>query len=210
MTTQLFLVRHGESTGNVEQRFTGWLDVPLSARGVAQASACGKRLAASGPFDVIFASDLQRARDTALGIAKEVNYDPNQIQITQTLREKSPGVFTGVTFTDAQKNYPDLWEELMQRRWDYALPEGESNQQVAARVKVFFEEILDNHLQKKILVVSHGVTISHILRYLLRIEEDKFPRWVSFQSENTCIHRLLLREDGGCVVVSLNETAHVE
>jgi broad specificity phosphatase PhoE len=210
MATQLFLIRHGESTGNVEQRFTGWLDVPLSAKGVSQASACGKRLASAGPFDVMYSSDLLRAKDTAQGIAKEISFDPSLIQITASLREKSSGVFTGVTFDDAQKNHPDLFAELMQRRWDYALPEGESNQQVADRVKIFFEEILDNHLHKKIIVVSHGVTISHILRYLLRIEEKQFPRWVSFQSENTCIHRLLFRDDGGCVVVSLNETAHLE
>jgi broad specificity phosphatase PhoE len=210
MSTQLFLIRHGESTGNVEQRFTGWLDVPLTSRGEAQASACGKRLQKSGPFDAIYASDLIRARETAFGIAKELPFDPGKITLTPALREKSAGVFSGVNFEEAQRNHPDLWEALMERRWDYALPEGESNQHVSQRVKAFFDEIVALHKGKKILCVSHGITLSHILRYFLRIEEAQFPRWATFQSENTCIHRLLIREDGGCAVVSLNDTTHLE
>jgi broad specificity phosphatase PhoE len=210
MSTQLFLIRHGESTGNIEQRFTGWLDVPLTPRGEAQARACGKRLQKSGPFDAIYTSDLIRARETAFGIAKELPFDPAHIKITRNLREKSAGVFSGVNFEEAQRNHPDLWEALMQRRWDYALPEGESNQHVSERVKAFFDELLTTHKGQKIIIISHGITLSHILRQFLRIEEAQFPQWATFQSENTCIHRLLIREDGGCAVVSLNDTAHLE
>jgi broad specificity phosphatase PhoE len=210
MTTQLFLVRHGESTGNVELRFTGWLDAALTPEGVTQATLCGKKLKKSGPFDVVYCSDLVRARETAFGIAHEISFDRDQIHITKELREKNAGIFTGVTFEDAKKNHPDLYEGLMQRQWDYALPEGESNHQVADRVKILFDEILATHKDKKILVVSHGVTISHILRLFLCIKEEQFPKWVSFQSDNTCIHRLLFRDDGGCIVVSLNDITHLE
>lgn len=207
--THLFLVRHGESTGNAEQRFTGWMPVSLSERGLLQAQSAGLALVKHGPFDAILCSDLLRARQTAHAIARELSFPIEQIQERRQLRERDLGIFTGMTFEDAKQKHPDLWEPLMRREFAFTPPEGESNQQVSDRVQEALNEVVASYAGKRVLLVSHGIALSHLIRLLLRIDETHYPRWISFHSENASIHRILLREDGGCAVLALNETYHL-
>lgn len=207
--THLFLVRHGESTGNAEKRLTGWMDVPLSPRGVRQARAAGRALRAHAAFDAVYASDLARARDTALLICDEIGFPREEVRLCPELRERSPGLLTGLTFQEAQEKHPEVWAGLLRREWDFVCPEGETNSAVSARVSKILSEAVEAHRGKKILLVSHGVAIAHLLRLILSIDEKSFPRKVAFATENAAFHRLLLREDGSWLIGALNESAHL-
>lgn len=209
LTTQLVLVRHGESTGNAEKRITGWMDVQLSERGIAQARAAGRVLRSEAPFDAVYASDLSRARDTALAIADELGVPGEQIILRKELRERHPGILAGLSFEEAKNQHPDIWAALLKRDWDFVAPEGESNQDVADRISHILHEALRAHAGGRILFVSHGVALAQLLRIVLGIPPGVFPRQVAFTTENAAIHRLLRRDDDSWLILALNETAHL-
>ena len=96
-TTQVILIRHGQSQGNAEGRFGGHTDTPLSARGRKQAEATAKALA-SEKFDAIYSSDLPRAIETATPLARLTGAP---LITTDAFRERSVGVMEGLTFEEA-------------------------------------------------------------------------------------------------------------
>lgn len=207
--THLVLVRHGESTGNAERRITGWLDVPLSEKGAAQARAAGRALRAQAPFDAVYASDLSRARDTAIHLVGELGFPAEAIKIRPELRERHPGILAGLGFDEAKEKHPELWAALLRREWDFVAPEGESNDQVSERLQRVLAEALRAHEGGKVIFVSHGVALAQLLRIVLGIPPGVFPRQIAFTTENAALHRLLRREDESWLVLALNETAHL-
>src|SRR4051794_15208466 len=96
-TTNLLLVRHGQSEGNAERRFGGHTATPLSMRGHAQAAATAKALA-SESITAIYSSDLKRAIQTATPLAESIGV---KVNATEAFRERSVGVMEGLTFEDA-------------------------------------------------------------------------------------------------------------
>src|SRR5438876_9255933 len=111
--TTIILCRHGESEGNAEGRFGGHGPTSLTARGREQARAAGRVLAREG-LDVIYASDLVRAVQTAEEIAALCGLGAAH---TPALRERSVGDLTGLTFEEAQAKFPDAYAALMRREW---------------------------------------------------------------------------------------------
>ena len=101
--TELILVRHGETLWNRERRMQGQTDTPLSAIGRAQAQAVGQRLARH-PFVALYSSDLTRAWDTAAAIARASG---REVRREPALRERTFGVFEGLTYEEMAQRYPD-------------------------------------------------------------------------------------------------------
>src|SRR3954447_23703477 len=110
--TEILLLRHGQSEGNEQGRFGGHGPTPLTAKGQRQAEAVAKALCAEGGLTMIWASDLPRAMDTARPVAESCGI---VVQTTPALRERSVGVFTGLTFAEAEERYPEAYERLMAR-----------------------------------------------------------------------------------------------
>src|SRR5512144_221237 len=105
LSTQILLVRHGQSEGNAERRFGGHTATPLSSRGRRQAQAtaealCGEQLTA------IFSSDLARAMQTAAPLSQLTGLP---VHGTEAFRERSVGVMEGLTFEDAAQKHPDQY-----------------------------------------------------------------------------------------------------
>lgn len=206
--TRLFLIRHGETVSNAERRIGGWMEAPLSPRGLRQAYAAGRAVASAKPLAAIYASDLGRARDTARAIAEVAGFPPDEIQLTADLRERNHGVLDGLTLEEAPKHYPEVWSGLSGGAWDYTPPGGESNTEVAQRLARALDRAISAHRGGAIAVVSHIIAIAHILRLVLEIPEGAHAR-VAFTIDNCGVHRLLRRNDRTWWIEALNDTSHL-
>lgn len=201
MTLQLLLVRHGESEGNHAGKFTGHSPSPLTARGRAQAEALGVALAEPPP-DAVYASDLIRAMDTAAPLARRVG---REVITRATLRERDMGDWVGVTFADIEARHPEDWARLVDRDPEHSPPRGESHRDCGARVSRAIDEVIAAHPAGRVVVVSHGVAIHHMLRHLLRIDGWR----TLFHVENCAVQRLSVSPAGLVRVIGLNDARHL-
>lgn len=196
----LMLVRHGESEWNAQRRYQGQSDVPLSALGRRQAELVAERLAGQ-KIDAVYASDLQRAWETAGPIAEK-----NGLQVVSEprLRELKFGVLEGLTFEEAEAQYPEMiaaWLEDFNRP-----PEGAETIDVFnARCASLLEELKQNHDEQVVLLVAHGGSLSEILREVLGLSREK--RWY-LEMENTSLSEVLIAETF-VSLKRLNDTCHL-
>jgi probable phosphoglycerate mutase len=161
-TTRFCLVRHGETDWNAERRLQGHTDIPLNTRGLAQAKQMAKTLKSSHfQFDVLYTSDLQRAKQTIKAIE-----DLYAVAATShsMLRERHLGVLQGLTINEAPLIEPELWQAHLSRDLDQEFRGGESIVQFSNRVKEVLQEIQEKHAGKTILIVSHGGTLDMMYR----------------------------------------------
>ena len=171
----LVLVRHGESEWNKKNLFTGWRDVGLTEKGIAEARAAGRRLKAEGlSFDVAFTSALVRAQHTLDLILEEMGQNDLTIIKDKALNERDYGELAGLNKDDARKQWGDEQVKLWRRSYDVAPPGGESLQDTAARVLPYYNtEILPRVLRgDSVLVAAHG----NSLRALIMALEKLSPR----------------------------------
>ena len=162
-TTTLLLIRHGQTEWNVQGRYTGQSDIPINETGREQARRLAAKLKALPP-DVIYASDLIRARETAeiIAVACDVplSADPR-------LREINQGVWEGMLFPDIKARFA---REFAAREADpltVAAPEGESVGQVRERVLAAVQAIVRKHPGQRVAIVAHGLVLAIIKGYVM-------------------------------------------
>ncbi len=152
MITKLYLVRHGQSQANLEHRYAGHTDIPLSNLGVAQAEATGEYMK-DIPLDVILSSDLQRAWQTALPIAR--NHDLPVLP-DPDFRELYGGRWEKITVAEMEEQYTEarrIWRE----DWVNAVcPEGESVRQLFVRAKKLLQKIAQKYPDRSVCVTTHA------------------------------------------------------
>lgn len=153
---KLVLVRHGESLWNLENRFTGWVDVPLTKKGEEEAIAAGQKLKGYD-FDVAYTSDLRRAQATLAIMLATMNLDIPTIR-DKALNERDYGDLAGLNKADTAKKYGDEQVKIWRRSYDIAPPGGESLRDTKARTLPFYERAILGDLRqgKNVLVVAHG------------------------------------------------------
>ena len=168
----LVLVRHGQSDWNLKNLFTGWRDVGLTEKGVAEARAAGKRLKAQGlHFDIAFTSVLSRAQRTLDLVLEEMG----EMNITafkdQALNERDYGDLSGLNKDDARKKWGEEQVHVWRRSYDVAPPGGESLRDTAARVLPYYiQEILPRVLRgDNVIVVAHGNSLRALVMVLERL-----------------------------------------
>lgn len=213
---RLLLVRHGATPNNIDARYTGQSDVPMSVLGESQADALARRLA-SAPFDLIVSSDLDRARATAERIARqhvcELRLDPD-------LREVGMGEWEGMSVAAVADRYRDALARWEHDPIHYAPPGGESLEQFAARAGRAIDRWTSPEVGERVLVVTHGGVVGVIVCLALGLPLE-YRR--QFARDNTSITELDLQPDplngteyGGVPstrrvqLVRLNDTAHLE
>lgn len=197
---QLFLVRHGVTPYNLQARYTGQADIPLSLLGVRQAEAVGLRLA-SEHIDAIISSDLQRARITAQAIAQ--HHDLPVLEDTD-LRENGLGVWEGLTYAEVRARNPALLA-----RWhvepDVAPAGGETMFQVGERVERTLARWQDLYPEGTVVWSTHGGFIGVTLCYLLGLD---LTHRRQFRFGNTSITEVDFSR-GYPELLYVNETAHI-
>ena len=156
MSTTIYMIRHGETPWNIEGRYQGQLDPPLTEKGQQQAQATALKLAPLG-FDAIYSSDLTRARQTAEALARATGLP---IQFDSRLREIHQGKWQGVLIGDIRKGWPDELAGWENDPWNHHPPEGESLQAQQARVTAAFDDIVARHLSGKVAVFTHKLPIA--------------------------------------------------
>ncbi len=165
----LILLRHGESQWNLENRFTGWVDVPLSPRGEKEAREAGEHLQGL-PIDLVYTSVLQRAVSTAK-IALEAAGKANlPTQSDQALNERHYGDLQGLNKAETATQYGDEQVKIWRRSFDIPPPgaQGESLKDTAARTLPYFNAHILPDIQagKNVLVVAHGNSLRSIVMRL--------------------------------------------
>ena len=170
----LVLVRHGQSDWNLKNLFTGWRDVGLTEKGVAEARAAGKKLKAQGlHFDVAFTSVLSRAQRTLDLVLEEMGETNITVFKDQALNERDYGDLSGLNKDDARKKWGEEQVHVWRRSYDVAPPGGESLRDTAARVLPYYiQEILPRVLRgENVIVAAHG----NSLRALVMVLEHLSP-----------------------------------
>ncbi|GIK33328.1 MAG: 2,3-bisphosphoglycerate-dependent phosphoglycerate mutase [Armatimonadetes bacterium] len=152
----LCLIRHGQSLWNLENRFTGWVDVPLTAQGEEEARQAALRIADIG-FQVAYTSALARAQRT-LEVILEANGWSLPVIRDQALNERHYGDLQGLNKDELRRQYGPEQVQIWRRSYDVAPPNGEALKDTAARTLPFFDRCIlgDIRQGKNVLVVAHG------------------------------------------------------
>ncbi len=200
--TITLLLRHGQTALSTERRFAGLSDIELTETGVRQAKLAGERLAARGGVDVIVASPLRRTRQTAEEVAAATSAP---VEYDDDLRETDFGDWEGLTFTEAQRRWPD--EVAAWLADPAAAPSGgESFAAVAVRVQAARERLMAAHARETVLVVSHVTPIKTLLTEALLAPPAAMYR---MHLDVGSLSEIDWYSDGPAVVRSLNDTAHL-
>lgn len=196
---KLILVRHGQSTYNKKNLFTGWLDVGLTLQGIQEAKKAGKIIKNNNlTFDIAYTSELKRAQKTLEYILKEINQKNIPVIKTYKLNERHYGALQGLNKDEMKKKFGEeqvnLWRrslyekppELSKKDKTYPgndpkyknikeeLPTSESLYDTMLRVSDYYENEIITKLKenKKILIVAHGNSLRALIKYLDNISDD--------------------------------------
>lgn len=169
---KLVLLRHGQSTWNLENRFTGWVDVPLSEQGEREAREAGKRLR-DIPFDLVFTSVLKRAIDTTTLALEEAGQAHLPLIYDKALNERMYGNLQGLNKAETARQYGEHQVKIWRRSYDVAPPGGESLKDTAARTLPYFESRILPEVRagKNVLVSAHGNSLRSIVMHLDKLSE---------------------------------------
>ncbi len=195
---RLVLMRHGQSQWNLENRFTGFKDVELSAQGIEEAKVSSRNIAKAGiTFDVVFTSTLKRAYNTAeiaLREAGQADLIASMIK-HDDMRERDYGDLTGLNKDETRQKYGEEQVHIWRRSYDVQPPAGESLQDVVEkRVRPYYEAVIKPQLDagKNILVAAHG----NSLRALLIIIGENTPENINATEIPTGSPLVIEFEDG--------------
>ena len=174
----LVLVRHGQSDWNLKNLFTGWRDVDLTEKGVAEAREAGRKLRTQGiKFDVAFTSALTRAQRTLDLMLTELGQTTIPIFKDQALNERDYGDLVGLNKDDARKKWGEEQVHVWRRSYDVAPPGGESLKDTLARALPYYvTDILPRVLRgERVLVAAHG----NSLRALVMVLDKHTPESIT-------------------------------
>jgi 2,3-bisphosphoglycerate-dependent phosphoglycerate mutase len=169
---QLVIVRHGQSQWNLENRFTGEVDVLLTPAGREEAHAAGKKLRGI-IFSKCFTSLLIRAQETLQIILEEINQQNVPIIKDKALNERNYGELQGLNKSATAEKYGAEQIALWRRSYDVAPPGGESLKDTAERVIPFYKQYIEPCLKdQNILIAAHGNSLRALMMYLENIDEE--------------------------------------
>lgn len=174
--TTFYLVRHGETHWNVEQRWQGQLDSSLTQRGVKQVTELAQRLQGA-PITLAYSSDLPRAVASAQILTKHLKIE---LHISKLLRERNAGPVEGTTAADraTQPHIHDTFHAYLQLKsldkWNKKpFPDFESNQEVAERFETELIRIAMTHPTQHVLIMAHGGNIRNFLTHIGFVPADQ-------------------------------------
>ncbi|MCX6720032.1 MAG: 2,3-diphosphoglycerate-dependent phosphoglycerate mutase [Candidatus Staskawiczbacteria bacterium] len=171
---KLYLQRHLKSQWNLENKFTGWTDVPLSEEGIESAPKAAENFAGA-EIDKVYTSPLTRNRDTVALILKNLGKENLPIVADKALDERNYGELQGLNKDEVKAKYGEEKVHLWRRSYDVAPPGGESLKDVCERTTPFFKEYVEKDLKdgKNVLVVASHNSLRAIVKYVENISDEK-------------------------------------
>ncbi len=181
-TGRLLLLRHGQSTWNLDGRWQGLADPPLSELGSAQATAAAPALA-QYEFAAVYSSDLQRAKSTAEIISRALSI--TQLTVDPYLRERDVGDWTGMTTAEIHDRWPEVGEK--RAAGEIVRPYGANNEDYEPRSIETVKRLCALAVESPLLGITHGGFIRTIEREIRGSVSEKIPnltgRWVFEESQ---------------------------
>ena len=201
--SNLILVRHGQSEWNLENRFTGWVDVDLAPKGKLEACKAGELIKEKKiKFDYFFTSYQKRAINTLKLILNTLGIKDAHIIKAWQLNERHYGSLTGLNKDEMKKKLGEKKVHEFRRSWDIPpdplsknnpyhpanieaykdvplenIPDTESLKNTYERVLPYFTKEIQNKLiNKNILISAHGNSLRAICKFLFKLSEDKIPK----------------------------------
>jgi 2,3-bisphosphoglycerate-dependent phosphoglycerate mutase len=170
----LVLVRHGQSLWNAQNRFTGWVDVPLTTLGEQEAKKAGSQLKHM-KFDVAYTSSLVRAQQTLEIILEEIGQTSCPVIRDKALNERDYGDLCGLDKAETAKRHGEEQVKLWRRSYDVAPPNGESLKMTAERTLPFFDRAIMGDIRQgaNVLVCAHGNSNRSIVMHLEKLTQEQ-------------------------------------
>jgi len=200
--SHLILVRHGQSLWNLENRFTGWVDVELSKNGREEASKAGKLIKnLKIDFGMFYTSYLKRANETLNIILKEINVENNQVVKAWELNERHYGNLTGLNKDEMKKKLSEEKVHQLRRSWDIPpekldkdspyhplnniiykdipknlIPDTESLKDTYDRVIPYYKSYIMENIKNNVLISAHGNSIRALCKFLFNLDNKDISK----------------------------------
>ena len=200
--SHLILVRHGQSLWNLENRFTGWVDVELSKNGREEASKAGKLIKnLKIDFGMFYTSYLKRANETLNIILKEINVENNQVVKAWELNERHYGNLTGLNKDEMKKKLSEEKVHQLRRSWDIPpekldkdspyhplnniiyknipknlIPDTESLKDTYDRVIPYYKSYIMENIKNNVLISAHGNSIRALCKFLFNLDNNDISK----------------------------------
>ena len=198
---RLYLVRHGQTAWNAEEKAQGHTDIPLDETGIKQAE-CLAEMLADEPIQLVLSSDLQRSAKTAEVIGSRLGVE---IERTMQLRERSFGELEGLPYKEVHRRLGKETIEQGLDSWHSEVPPGgESMQMMWDRIRPVTERLMKEPANT--LVVSHGGTSCLLLAQLIRGDINTAR---AFRFHNCTVTELFRRSDGLFQLIRFNDASHL-
>ena len=170
----LVLVRHGESQWNLENRFTGWIDIPLTEKGREEARRAAEKIR-DIHFDLAYTSVLQRATESLDIMLQVIGQQGIPVAYDRALNERHYGDLQGLNKAETAEKFGKKQVHLWRRSYDVAPPGGESLKDTAARTLPYFEAHIlpDLRAGKNVLVSAHGNSLRSIVMQLDQLTREQ-------------------------------------
>ncbi len=174
---KLVLIRHGQSQWNLENRFTGWVDVSITPLGVREARRAGKELKGI-KFDLAFTSVLTRAQQTLDILLEEIGQTTLPVKKDKALNERHYGDLQGLDKAETAKKYGDAQVHIWRRSFDVKPPNGESLKDTADRTLPYFNKYIlpEARNGKNVLVSAHGNSLRAIVMDLEKLTPEQIMK----------------------------------
>ncbi len=172
----LILVRHGESEWNLQNRFTGWVDVDLSPKGEEEAHEAGRKIKKENiRIDAVFTSALKRAIRTTEIILNELGLDGMHYEKDQALNERHYGDLQGMNKQEIGEKFGFDQLKIWRRSYDVAPPGGESLKDTQNRVLPYYKQKIEPLLKqnKNVLISAHGNSLRALVMYLENLSKEE-------------------------------------
>lgn len=170
----LILIRHGQSQWNLENKFTGWVDVPITEKGAQEARDAAVKLK-NYIFDYGFTSLLQRAQKTLEIILNEIGQSGLSVVKHEALNERMYGDLQGLEKAETALKFGEEQVKIWRRSYDIAPPNGESLKDTAARVLPYYHENIEPLLRqgKNVIISAHGNSLRALIMELEKMSSSE-------------------------------------
>jgi Fructose-2,6-bisphosphatase len=203
MGVKLFLIRHGQTEGNVRGQYQGSLDVDMTEEGILQAKSA-KQYLSKVNFSNIYSSPMKRAINTANIIAQDTGHE---VRIMNDLRELDFGKWEGLKFDEINAMYKKDYQGWLDDPYNHPPSGGESFTELIARADKEIKKIVEENPDgSSVAIVSHGAVILALIVNWLNIPSS---RWRSLIQRQAAINIVVL-DNGFPYISSINYTGHLK
>lgn len=204
MVTKVYLVRHAEAMGNIENKFQGHLDADISEKGRLQLNLLSERFK-DVEIEKIYSSPLIRTRETANAVNR---YHNLPIILKKGLIEINGGDFEGKTWDKLPVLFPDEYDKWQHCLHEFSAPNGESTQQVYDRMRKTVSEIIAESKGSSIAIISHGFALKTFLCSANNHSVD-YIREIGW-SDNTAVSLIEFDDNFTPSIIFQNDNSHLD